>query len=209
MDFITYIPGALGTAKTMPTPQGDLEHASLGLSTESGEFNTAVKRVYAYGKKWDDFIKGSDTITLIKNALEELGDTIWYVPLTMCSIGLTSLPVLDQHTISQMVELTPTPKECGLMLAAFCGVVAGSAVFSGVDDKDARDLIGEMCARIVFLVDRVALMLDSTGDQVRLNNYLKLNGNKATGEVGRFDGGYSDSAAEARADKLGADATVS
>lgn len=51
-----------------------LIHYALGLATEAGEFQDAVKRYIAYGKQLDS-----------TNLKEEVGDILWYVA-RICSL---------------------------------------------------------------------------------------------------------------------------
>jgi len=50
----------------------DFTHVTLGLITESAEFADIVKKNYAYDKPFDKV-----------NAVEELGDLLWYVAMAM------------------------------------------------------------------------------------------------------------------------------
>jgi NTP pyrophosphatase (non-canonical NTP hydrolase) len=50
--------------------QFDLEHATIGMITEAGEFADAVKRHTVYGKELD-----------VVNLIEEVGDNLWYANL--------------------------------------------------------------------------------------------------------------------------------
>lgn len=55
----------------------DLIHASMGISDEAGEFSSAVKRAVYYGKPLDRV-----------NAIEELGDLLWYINLAAKTLGV-------------------------------------------------------------------------------------------------------------------------
>lgn len=63
-----------------------LLHASLGVSTESGEFVDSVKRALFYGTKLD-----------IGNVKEELGDLLWYVSLALSAIGSSFEEVMEEN----------------------------------------------------------------------------------------------------------------
>lgn len=54
----------------------DLLHATLGISTEAGEFTDAVKKYLYYGKEIDR-----------TNLIEELGDLTWYIGLAIGALG--------------------------------------------------------------------------------------------------------------------------
>lgn len=64
----------------------DLLHASLGLGTESGEFQDNIKRFFFYGKPLDNV-----------NLIEELGDVLWYVALAASALGVTLEEVMQKN----------------------------------------------------------------------------------------------------------------
>ena len=68
-EFASYQALAMRTAKPMEL-QDDLLHAALGLSGEAGEFADCIKKHWAYKQPLDT-----------SNALEELGDLLWYIAL--------------------------------------------------------------------------------------------------------------------------------
>ena len=68
-EFSTYQSLALRTAAPMDAT-GDLMHAALGLSGEAGEFADCIKKHWVYGQPLDK-----------ANAIEELGDLLWYIAL--------------------------------------------------------------------------------------------------------------------------------
>lgn len=67
--FVLYQAQALRTAKEMDDG-GNLMHAALGLADEVGEFCKAVKASFVYDKPFDT-----------ENAVEELGDILFYISL--------------------------------------------------------------------------------------------------------------------------------
>ena len=68
-EFATYQTLALRTAAPMDATD-DLMHAALGLSGEAGEFADCIKKHWVYGQRLDK-----------ANAIEELGDLLWYIAL--------------------------------------------------------------------------------------------------------------------------------
>lgn len=78
---------ALRTAKRVDM-QFDLNHAALGLCGEAGEFADAIKKANVYGKQLDRL-----------NAIEELGDILWYVALACESLGVNMSEVAEQNLI--------------------------------------------------------------------------------------------------------------
>jgi NTP pyrophosphatase (non-canonical NTP hydrolase) len=64
-----------GAVKECNKQSLDLLHACMGLSTEAGEFQDAIKKHIFYGKDLDKI-----------NLKEELGDILWY-----CAIALSAL----------------------------------------------------------------------------------------------------------------------
>lgn len=75
-EFLTYQQLALRTAKPMDA-QDDLLHAALGLTGEAGEFADCIKKHWAYSQDMD-----------AENALEELGDLLWYIALACNALGV-------------------------------------------------------------------------------------------------------------------------
>lgn len=61
-----------------------LLHASLGMVTEAAEFQDALKKHFIYGKVLDK-----------TNAIEELGDILWYVALACDSLDVSMERVMD------------------------------------------------------------------------------------------------------------------
>lgn len=56
----------------------DIIHAALGLAGESGEFVDAVKKHTVYNRPFDS-----------GNAIEELGDALWFVALACTTLNVT------------------------------------------------------------------------------------------------------------------------
>lgn len=87
MDFDIYQRSAMRTAKPM-TLEDDLVHAALGVAGEAGEFCDAIKRFTVYGKELDR-----------ENAIEELGDLLWFVAL-----GCNALDVTMQEAAQRNID---------------------------------------------------------------------------------------------------------
>jgi NTP pyrophosphatase (non-canonical NTP hydrolase) len=70
------------TAKDMGSDKMNLIHAALGMASDAGEFVDAIKKHSIYGKEldWD-------------NAVEEIGDVLWFCALACKSLGT------DIHTV--------------------------------------------------------------------------------------------------------------
>lgn len=64
----------------------DLLHACIGLTTEVGELNDAVKRNIFYGKELD-----------LVNLEEEFGDILWYYMLGMSSLDLDFEKIINKN----------------------------------------------------------------------------------------------------------------
>lgn len=80
-----YMSLALRTAKHQDD-RDMLIHAALGLSGEAGEFSDAVKRCVVY-----------DNALRHENAVEELGDLLWYVALAAHALNITLDDVADYN----------------------------------------------------------------------------------------------------------------
>lgn len=85
MDFVLYQELAIRTAKNLGET-GDLLHSALGLAGEAGEFVDCVKKHTVYGRPLDK-----------ANAVEELGDLLWFVALGCKSLGVSMQMVAEQN----------------------------------------------------------------------------------------------------------------
>ena len=72
-----------------------LLHATLGLVTESGEFADSVKRSLFYKQEYDR-----------TNAIEELGDVMWYIALAIDILG-TSFDEVMEKNIAKLAKRYP------------------------------------------------------------------------------------------------------
>ena len=61
----------------------DLLHATLGISGEAGELLDAVKKTFIYNKPLDR-----------ENAIEELGDLLWYIALACRTLDISMEDVM-------------------------------------------------------------------------------------------------------------------
>lgn len=77
LNFITYQVKAMRTAKPGDT-DFDLMHAAYGLAGEAGEFADCIKKHQVYAKPFDR-----------ENAIEELGDVLWFVALACNALDVT------------------------------------------------------------------------------------------------------------------------
>ena len=92
MEFIQYQQLAMRTAKRVD-PAYDLNHAALGLSGEAGEFADCVKRHTIYGKPLDRV-----------NAIEEIGDLLWFCALACEALGTTLSQAAEQNLFKLSVR---------------------------------------------------------------------------------------------------------
>jgi hypothetical protein len=188
MDFTTYRPLALRTAKMFPTARENLRHSVLGMITEIGEFATGVKRHVVYGKVLDAEITvdGKPT-TILKNMREELGDAYWYFPLGFAAIGADPIEhkLTDELHGMDIVDKLFTVNALSGSIGAF---IASKKI------EEERSSIIQMLSVGVLGLDAVCQDLGFDPGEVRAENIAKLRL--------RFPGAYSDEAAEARADKL-------
>lgn len=83
---------AMRTAKDMGSPQMNLIHAALGVTSDAGEFATAIKAHAVYGKPLD-----------VVNCIEELGDVLWFVALACNTLGtdLHSVMAANIHKLEK------------------------------------------------------------------------------------------------------------
>lgn len=64
----------------------DLQHAAMGMVTESAEFMDALKKSIFYGKKLDTV-----------NLKEEVGDLLWYAALALRALDVDFDSVMDRN----------------------------------------------------------------------------------------------------------------
>ncbi len=84
-NLIEYQQQALRTAKRVDE-RFDLMHTALGLSGEAGEFADAIKKFLVYGRPLDR-----------SNAIEELGDLMWYIAYGCETLGVSMEEVATQN----------------------------------------------------------------------------------------------------------------
>ena len=85
IDFELYQLLAMRTAKPMEL-QDDLLHAALGLTGEAGEFADCIKKHFVYGRDLDRV-----------NAVEEVGDILWFCALACQTLGVSMADVAQQN----------------------------------------------------------------------------------------------------------------
>jgi NTP pyrophosphatase (non-canonical NTP hydrolase) len=188
MNFQEYVPLALRTEKPLATAFLRLEHAILGLATESGEFTTTVKRVAIYGKKLSP--------EFVAHMREELGDTLWYAAIA-CDALEFDIPEyqylfddFDSYSLTEKLKLV------SFRLAIETGFIAfGLPNLSDASSKDSimRGVLNVVCA-VAHACDALGFAIEDVMEE----NIAKLRE--------RFPDAYSNAAAEARADKGGLDA---
>lgn len=83
--FSEYQKAALRTAKRVDE-KFDLMHSAFGLAGEAGEFSDAIKGHLIYNKPLD---RG--------NAIEELGDLMWFIALACETLGVDMGEVAQQN----------------------------------------------------------------------------------------------------------------
>lgn len=190
MDLNTYQQAALRTAKMFPTRFENMNHASLGIITEIGEFATEVKRMAIYGKPLDGERKA--------NMIEELGDLCWYIALGTHAIGMTLQGAYDMDPSPGLGAESETLDEIAHTLAfmggSFCSVVLAEKAKQSWPHAE----VAKMFSIFIQIADVLAKRLDTTREFIFEANIAKLRA--------RFPDKYSDEAAEARADKGGVDA---
>lgn len=191
MNLTDYQRAAIRTAKWFPSLIGNLEHVALGLLTEPGEFATIIKRVAVYDKPMTDEMRA--------HALEELGDTYWYVALG-CEIIATTIEAcrkdIDDSGLSPLTEIKGATMALGGICGAYSALVAAMKA-SGETAEFMREM-PEFFGIASIALDKCITMLGANPDDVRADNIAKLRL--------RFPEKYTDQAAEERADKGGLDA---
>ncbi|WKV22044.1 MazG-like pyrophosphatase [Achromobacter phage 2-1] len=204
MDMITYQKGALQTEKPFPLPKR-LRHAMIGCFTEVGEFASQVKRVVIYGKDIDTPRKEGEAAPRF-GMLEELADTCWYLAIGFDAVNFEMRPIMyavefpenaDNHTRLQLLTFA-------------MGSLVGAMAEIALEDDDImvqkKVELNVAFGQLLYLVKMTAELLGSSIEQLFIDNNQKL----LSGQQARYGAaGYSDQAAEARADKDGAAHTAS
>ena len=86
---------ALRTAKDMGSQELNLIHAAMGMSSDAGEFVDAIKKYVIYGKALD-----------VTNAIEEIGDVMWFCALAAHALGHSLHTVVEQN-IAKLAKRYP------------------------------------------------------------------------------------------------------
>lgn len=211
MDLHLYQSLSQNTEKQYPREMR-LKHAAVGLQTEIGEFATQVKRVAVYEKKLTDVKDGA---TLIDHMLEELGDAMFYAVIPFNVFGTKAQPTSNSWALIKAAQLglvddldsleTITNEARSTLLLEVTlqmGVEIGRYIqnMSGSEAHSTANISG-----IIGLILDACRLLGTDFGAVLQQNIDKLQG--ANGRYG--SNGYSNAAAEARADKGGADARSS
>lgn len=75
------------------SPDGSALHAAVGCAGEGGELLDAAKKVFVYGKRWDQRDAKTNQ-TPLENVLEELADFRFYYQKLLNMLGITDAEVL-------------------------------------------------------------------------------------------------------------------
>jgi hypothetical protein len=204
MTIAHYHDNALRTAKMLPTLLANLQHAALGMMTEPGEYATELKRHAIYGKPL--------TEDMVKHMSEELGDSVWYIPLMLHHVGRRLDQVVNDHILSDEWAADIRGTDITLAFATMqLAHATGSYALTLIEleealrtDPDALPDAGrieDVAQRYVVAVAVICVHLGLSVRQVLQENIDKLRL--------RFPDAYTDHAAEARADKGGLDARSS
>lgn len=186
---------ALRTEAPLPSVFARLEHAALGLISESGEIATQVKRIAIYGKTLDSLDKDK---TLRAHIVEESGDTMWYMAVAGDVIGKDVFRGL-------MGDLKPRHVTLSSAMLRLAGVVGKFARYVEYDLDSAAYLHdGDHATITNYLHDMAQALVDIAAivgvpiEEIAAENIVKL--------TVRFPNAFTAEAAEARADKGGLDA---
>lgn len=207
MDLVTYAQLSAKTEKPYELTRR-LQHAALGVDTETGEFATQVKRVAIYEK---DITSTKDGLTLAEHMDEELGDAMFYCVIPFNAYGRA--PWIPEHrwALSKAHQLginllLPLSSEDQTRML---GLVRGEMAI--VKAQIEQNLYNSPDMALAPFATMMGLIADACGLIGRnFGETLERNVDKLQGANGRYDSaGYSNAAAEARADKGGADARSS
>ncbi|AJD82935.1 hypothetical protein PJWF_00041 [Achromobacter phage JWF] len=204
MDIKTYQQGALQTEKPFPLPKR-LRHAIIGCFTEVGEFASQVKRVAIYGKDADTARKEGEP-TPRQGMFEELHDSCWYIGIGFDAAGEDMRMIMAPIAFQEEDTLTDRLAKLTFMMGSVTGALAGLALRSDEHLVNGRADLAILFGQLLYLINMTAELLGFTLEQLFIANNEKL----LSGKTARYGAsGYSDQAAEARADKDGAAHTES
>lgn len=192
MNIVQYVPLALRTEKPLPIARR-MEHACLGLITESGEIVTVVKRVVIYNKEL--------TAEMKQHLCEEVGDLMWYFAILGSAIG-SSFEKLDTQLRmpwdnNDSFGLATLSMAMGEHVGRICYEIMSCESRGNVTEYDAGVITASM-AMLLEACKIIAEVCNTTLEQCLIDNICKL-------QI-RYPDKYSDVNAEARADKTGANA---
>lgn len=201
-NFAEYPALAARTEKLLPAEFLRLEHAALGIQTETGEIATPIKRIAIYGMTLDSLNKDGKT-TLRQNIAEEIGDVLWYVAIIDNVYNAGIFARMDGIRRERPATLTSIARNLAVQSGLIAGAVEVLDPASGVlyTAQDLRSTL--VTSTQALLIDLLDLCYVAGLDLLAIaaDNIAKLQK--------RYPDAYSDLAAEARADKGGLDATVS
>jgi NTP pyrophosphatase (non-canonical NTP hydrolase) len=208
MDLNTYQALSQNTEKKYDTSKR-LKHAGVGMVTEIGEFATQVKRISIYEKDIADIKEGK---SLRDHMLEELGDLGFYLVIPFNALNLIAkMPesswmalLMEQKGLDSDVNaLSIDDREDMLLEVTFQMAIEASRYLQNFDV--AHGMAIPCVVSLLGLLDDAARLLGTRSEEIFDANVEKLQGAK-----GRYgSNGFSNEAAEARADKGGADARSS
>lgn len=195
MDFNDYQREALRTAKAeQDSTLGNLVHASLGLATESGEFSAEV---------WATVAGAERTEAMRAHMVEELGDVLWYCALGCYALDTTMNAAFAAFSLRYGTFHTLTTVALALSTAsgAFTTEVKRMARYGKEMTPEMAAHMVEEIGNVIASIHRACRPLGTTLESIAAGNVAKLRK--------RFPEGFTNEAAEARADKGGADARTS
>ena len=194
MNLIDYMPLAMRTEKQLPTNER-LQHGCLGLITEAGEIVTEIKRTEIYKKELSE-----DRMVHI---CEEIGDIVWYVAIFVNVLQIEPSTLEYQPRMPRPEEGEDSDKM--VVLSMVLGEHIGRICFGvmkcemqGVVTLEDKGLISASIGMVLEICRIAAEHCNSTLEKCLEDNIAKLRI--------RYPDAYSNEAAEARADKAGADA---
>jgi NTP pyrophosphatase (non-canonical NTP hydrolase) len=181
MKFEQYHKLALRTAKDMGSAELNLWHAGVGLMTEVGELLDAYKRAIIYGKELDKV-----------NALEEIGDMMWYLNLWIHHHGIDFSTVTARDLADVGDDLKPQATRdyvkaypqialtMNLTAAVYClftvpiDVARVNSLDTGTIAQQARRLATATAGYTFALLGQVAQDLGGTVEACMEANIAKL-----------------------------------
>lgn len=174
---------------TMTPAKSHLLHMAIGISGEVGEL---IAGLHTYNRHTQNLRAISECY---ENVLEELGDIAFYVEGLLQGVGLTHDSVAKvlidgENSVEVSYDLA---EGIAIYSANILDTVKKHVIYNKVVDE--KVLLDNLCG-LEYHLEEIRMFAGVSREDTLAHNIAKL-----TGDKGRYKQGYSDKAAQERADK--------